>query len=427
MAKFQPGAGAVDNHPITSLFKAESSPVVPNARHIHKRQLPIESYLTLESSKKRAHNVSEPTLGYAAGIPEESIQPLQPFRTLSVYLCPFKTASRPCGHKTGRWFSAASRNKHVSMSHAHQDPTTTMAEDPLEDGNIKILCPKGCHSKFTSYTQATQHAKSKTRRSMGAKISPMIPCLWKPFNDCDSSSTERFPITSAAQKGTPPSIIVVGRSSGSIIPADWYAKRHDLRVGLPLWGKKIVEHYAAYSAVQGAHSVIVHACYQVQTRDLPALEHNDSHREAKESRRLRLSRAHKFTEAITKDIIASNVAGIEPILLSVGLDGWACDTRMILPWLTRLNLRFKLVIRLTALQYGISASCTKLRGKVYWSEYNSADLVVAMHKGSSADVALKELIDAWDLLQYRKDLRVENPLFNGRNDVDFSAKYPPIV
>jgi len=35
--------------------------------------------------------------------------------------------------------------------------------------------------------------------------------------------------------------------------------------------------------------------------------------------------------AITGDIQAANEAGIKPVLISVGLDGWDCDVRMLLP------------------------------------------------------------------------------------------------
>ncbi|KAF2130600.1 hypothetical protein P153DRAFT_418227 [Dothidotthia symphoricarpi CBS 119687] len=129
---------------------------------------------------------------------------------------------------------------------------------------------------------------------------------------------------------SPPSIIIVGRSS-SWPPESWKAGQDTIYAGLPIWGKKILDHYAAYSGQQGSGVVYV-ACHVV-TRDLPAPDLKDSHLEAQQSGRWSKHTAWGFTQAILKDIEAASEAGITPTLLSVGLDGWVSDVRMLLPWL----------------------------------------------------------------------------------------------
>jgi len=61
-------------------------------------------------------------------------------------------------------------------------------------------------------------------------------------------------------------------------------------------------------------------------------------------------------KAITGDIRTANGLGITPKLISVGLDGWACDTWMILPYLQERGVTFTLTIRVGAKLYdGLSA------------------------------------------------------------------------
>jgi hypothetical protein len=50
----------------------------------------------------------------------------------------------------------------------------------------------------------------------------------------------------------------------------WFAGCTNVREGLPTWVRKILEHYAAYTGPQGAHSAVLHWCYNVMTRDIPA-------------------------------------------------------------------------------------------------------------------------------------------------------------
>jgi hypothetical protein len=67
-------------------------------------------------------------------------------------------------------------------------------------------------------------------------------------------------------------------------------------------------------------------------RDIPVPLLNDSFVQEKEVRHWSFYKAYKFTKALATDIEAANEVNIVPTLLSVGIDGWACDARMITPF-----------------------------------------------------------------------------------------------
>jgi hypothetical protein len=57
-------------------------------------------------------------------------------------------------------------------------------------------------------------------------------------------------------------------------------------------------------------TTVLHAAYEVGTRDVPAGIHPNASNEAKQSRRLDLYRAQQFTVAYYQDIEAANRAGM---------------------------------------------------------------------------------------------------------------------
>ncbi|KAH7075822.1 hypothetical protein BKA63DRAFT_413147 [Paraphoma chrysanthemicola] len=218
-----------------------------------------------------------------------------------------------------------------------------------------------------------------------------------------------------------PSIIIVARSS-STAPDGWKAGMGTFDDGLPVWGRKILEHYVAYSRTTAVGKAILHAAANAKTRHIPAADEKDSHLELSETLRWEKHVAWKFTQAITDDIIAANEAGVEPILLSVGIDGFTCSTKMLEPWLSRGHVRFRLALRLTTLDYGITDSHIDLHHKVYWGNYDVNVILKHLQDNSAADDKTHELIQAWKLLQYAKD----NCAKAGRNTVDLSASFSPL-
>jgi hypothetical protein len=92
-------------------------------------------------------------------------------------------------------------------------------------------------------------------------------------------------------------------------PEGWKAGKDTIQEGLPLLGRQIFAHYAAWSGFAGGPDVI-HSCYDCSTRSFPSPAVDDSFLETVDSRRKALYRAFKFTKAICNDIEAANHAGI---------------------------------------------------------------------------------------------------------------------
>lgn len=141
----------------------------------------------------------------------------------------------------------------------------------------------------------------------------------------------------------------MARSSGEP-PNGWTAKTESLEEGLPIWGDAIFRQYCAVNDFSGA--AVLHAGYQIASRHIPAPHHSDATKQSTPAQRLYVHRAYALTQAIEKDINAASTTGLKPRILSVGIDGWACCTEMILPWILRAP-EFTLIIRENQMAYGL--------------------------------------------------------------------------
>ncbi|KAJ4326065.1 hypothetical protein N0V94_000227 [Neodidymelliopsis sp. IMI 364377] len=180
------------------------------------------------------------------------------------------------------------------------------------------------------------------------------------------------------------------------------AGTNDIKKGLPLIGKEILTEYITMSGSQ-ADSAVLHSCSNCSTRELPAVPVDEPI--IKDTLHLRLARhrALCFTTAITQDIKAANEAGLIPTLLSVGLDGWVCNERKLLPWLQASELEFNLVLRLNGLHFGMSDKFVKQNANSYCVRYNMNDIQRALENGPGLDEKTDELIACWKLCQAGKD------------------------
>ncbi|KAJ8106966.1 hypothetical protein OPT61_g9188 [Boeremia exigua] len=295
----------------------------------------------------------------------------QPFAKPALYICPYRAKGK-C---------------HIA---------STYEENPFEDGTLKIPCQRKCGQFFVSHQKACQHAKIP--RCTGVRHST-IPCYWDdcPFvatgddpekqmanhirhkhskdstssyqcskcavyyhNDLyklamheerctgetvakESNTTMRFKLNNAAQNNEPARFIIVLRSSNRI-PEGWKANTDNYRDGLPILGKKILAHFAAKTGNRTG-AAFLHAANECPTRRVPALTQDLSYRETENHQKSMVWRGFKFTEAIVNDIKAANQAGIKPIVISQGIDGFFCDVRMILPWLRATRIDFEPVIK----------------------------------------------------------------------------------
>jgi hypothetical protein len=162
-----------------------------------------------------------------------------------------------------------------------------------------------------------------------------------------------------------------------------------------------------------------HSGSNCSTRNLPAAAVDQSYADMDVTNRQARHRAFTFTRAILTDIEAANQAGIKPTLISVGLDGWACDERMILPWLRGSNVEFDLVLRLNGLFFGMSEEFVELHDDVYWATYDSNVLCQALEHGPGFDDKYDELIACWKKVQSGKDTSYGVNV--GRNSVGLTA------
>ena len=154
--------------------------------------------------------------------------------------------------------------------------------------------------------------------------------------------------------------VIVVRRSSTHPPSQWGSGTGSLLDGLPIWGQSMVRSLVAWQGYD-LGLVVLHTCYEVATRHLPLTDMAFVDAEPNINRRGNLRRAYYFTESITADIETANAAGVTSILYSIGLDGWACDAKMILPWLRNLRGSFSLVIRAPALHYGMVEDLLRLR------------------------------------------------------------------
>jgi len=389
-------------------------------------------------------------------------------------VCPFKASGR-CGEKAPFFDSYRGVCQHVANAHAHDGVATTYAESTIQDGTAKIPCPSGCGHLSVTHQKAKHHARNA---GCTATKPTNMQCPWKKYNGCPktgnanqmgthqrdhqkdtrgpyqcskagcgqfsaclyhlaaheenckmkeanmSSTSYRFPLTKAAESRHPASIIIVNRSS-SHPPKEWQAGTGSIHTGLPIVGRAILAHHIARTALPPTNvSAVLHSCSNCTTRQLPSLGINKSMSQDNLHQRLAFHRAFKFTMAITGDIQAANEAGIKPVLISVGLDGWACDERMLLPWLQTSALQFELVIHLQKLQYGMTDRFSELHGEIHWWEYQTQSILEALERGSGYDDKTDELIAAWKLLQSGKD--VSFGVTCGRNFINTASRFPTI-
>jgi hypothetical protein len=97
------------------------------------------------------------------------------------------------------------------------------------------------------------------------------------------------------------------------------------------------------------------ALYDVHTTCAPTGKFSEAHTTIDPAVRLYWAHANKFTHAIDERLEKFAASGINPFLLSIGLDGFACKADLIMAWLRR-SPPFTLVIRETGLIHGIDAA-----------------------------------------------------------------------
>ncbi|KAJ8115186.1 hypothetical protein OPT61_g3100 [Boeremia exigua] len=405
---------------------------------------------------------------------DEPLAAIRPFAREDYHACPYFATGQGCESKQ-RLYTFTGVTRHVLLMHHSkgEGPAISHAINPFEDGSFKIPCRNGCPTLFTSYQQSNHHAKKTSTCSWPKPTS--LTCPWSPYIDCRFTSSSpkgmanhvrahirdpRSPYQCSKDCGEyhadlymlsqheedckgvghkrklamfffrldgcteniAPNTIIVGRASSTITPLSWKNTKATNKDGLPAWGAKILEHYNAYKGYEtGPASLRVSA--NLPTRHIPAPDVNDSHHHT-DFIRWHKNRAFMMTQGIISDIEAANANDVIPTVLSVGVDAWACDVRMVLPWLqSHQDLRFKIVLRMNDLFHGMRVDHTTEHCGAYWAEYEPAAILNALLHGPGADAAVDDLIKTWKTMQSLKDTTLGISLEARRNHVDFSREY----
>jgi hypothetical protein len=121
------------------------------------------------------------------------------------------------------------------------------------------------------------------------------------------------------------------------------------------------------------------------------------------------NRAAKFTTAITRDLQQlASINSPAPILLSLGFDGYTCNTTLLLSWLHDIDINFALAICTKPIISGINDKYFPKVDNLYFGLYDSRTLQAYREDRSRASTECIELFDHWDGLQQAKDCQLEH-------------------
>jgi hypothetical protein len=113
-------------------------------------------------------------------------------------------------------------------------------------------------------------------------------------------------------------------------------------------------------------------------------------------------RAQLFTNAITTDLRSLSDGVIPAVLLSVGLDGFTCNTSLLQPWLKEIDLDFELAIW-TGHIPAMSEQHFAQVDTAYVGRYDSRELMRCLEDRTQAPEAYINLINVWEDQQRHKE------------------------
>jgi hypothetical protein len=185
--------------------------------------------------------------------------------------------------------------------------------------------------------------------------------------DCHCRFKGAFELTlhdDATNPAPHPSLRIVARSSSGA-PSSWYCKLEYLDEGLKVLAQRVVNNYKAYTSMAKVPAHFV-AMYDIHTRYTPTGKHAQTQITTNPSIRSYHKRAHQFTTAIDKALGDMAVHHTNPVIMSVALDGLACETSLIAPWLERRVEVSSLVFVFTSIRRVHESRCLHLRYVLAW-------------------------------------------------------------
>ena len=158
-----------------------------------------------------------------------------------------------------------------------------------------------------------------------------------------------------------PCVLAIVRASREP-PKAWKAGEEHLADGIKIWTKTLFDEFANdYDNNEGINATLIAMSY-VHTSVASTGEFSQAHTTTDPTRRAYYARAYRYTHTIDRFLEHFTARGTKPIILSIGLDGFACKADLILPWLQR-SPSFTLIIRSPDLVFGMDLA--------YFSQHNS--------------------------------------------------------
>jgi hypothetical protein len=347
--------------------------------------------------------------------------PLLPEEIASRVLCP--NSDRGCA----RWFATFADANHHGQHYCDKRVTEGPFRCPWADA-------VGCKQMFSSRSSITSHLAIHNELPVGNPFSCRRGCGTNWPNPYLLTAHElkcglqkaprnttliRMRLPSKSDKEERPSIIIVARTSGSYIPRSWYGGFATLEQGLQSWGAAhLVDYRRIFSDERAA---VLHIGINVPTVYMPTGMDVNDHLIATvdASTKYGWRRANRFTGQIAQDLQA---APGRPTIVSIGSDGFSCNTSLIQPFLERV-VSFDMVVRHNFIRYrngtGPSLNETLLLryGLCWWKDYRSECILQGLNESLPPGQLqeIDELIAWWAEQQRRKDLRREYCLVSGRN------------
>ncbi|KAI4614181.1 hypothetical protein J4E80_006872 [Alternaria sp. BMP 0032] len=326
--------------------------------------------------------------------------------------------------------------------------------DSIQDGTKRIPCLKNCGRNFATYDAAMQHVK-KCDAPDTPRHCPWPDCNYPPSKareyaahtvvhiddargkyQCDKcprywndlyllaghrmrckgeGGKSRADRENRFQSIHDPAetdegltfLVAVARASGAA-PKAWKGDEDPVQDGIDTFASPIFDTFQTdHGVAQGSVCGTFLAMDNIHTSVTPTAKDVMLHNIADPVLRQYITQAYVFTRAIDKDLEALASRNVKPVLLSIGIDGFSCNTKLILPWLQR-SPRFTLVIRETDLPYGMDeAYFPQYESGFYYGIFDSAEILeqlsVDMSADMSGDNAISNLLAAWNALQAWKD------------------------
>ena len=221
-------------------------------------------------------------------------------------------------------------------------------------GDYRGLRCSQCFKTFGNMLKEHEHARdnqwhSRAIHTREYETAPIAICTAPPFSI-----------------GTPLRILVIGRSSGN--PPVGYGEtlRERLAAVQLDFGDVLRAYRDAFAAPEADAGAAFHYAAKCQTRYIPF------DRDLGEVMSGRETTVYLFTQSITSDL--EHCAN--PIIVSIGIDGFTCNVVRLLPWLRRV-VRFQFVLAFQ--EWGnVPPELQGLpffRNEVYWLEFSSTDLM----------------------------------------------------